>query len=130
MREGSLEEAVDLYRESAHLALELGSEQMLAEALVCMGHVEVTMGRPEVALVLAGAADALRQQNGTSWDSPSGSSALDELLRHGGQSLPPELADARFREGRALSRDQVIGLASHGPDWPPSTGAAPRPGDD
>jgi predicted ATPase/DNA-binding CsgD family transcriptional regulator len=128
-REGSLDEAVDLYRESAHLALELGNEDMLAEALVCMGHVEVTMGRPEVALVLAGAADALRQQNGTSWDSPSGSSELDELLRHGGRGLPRELADARFREGRALSRDQVIGLASHGPDWPPSTGAAPRPGD-
>jgi len=128
MKEGSVDEAVDLYHESARLALELGNEEFLAQHLVSMGHVEVKRGRPEVALVLAGAADAIRQASGTPWESPSGASELDDLVRQGGQGIPRELADARFREGRALPRDQAIGLALHGPGRPSGTRAASPPG--
>ena len=65
LREGALHEAVGLYREASLMALAVGNEVVLAENLLSMGHIAVVKGQPERALVLAGAADALREDTGT-----------------------------------------------------------------
>jgi len=111
LREGALHEAVGLYREASLMALAVGNEVVLAENLLSMGHIAVVKGQPERALVLAGAADALREDTGTPWDRPSGSSQLNDLVLIAGRSLNPELVSARLLEGRGLSYEQAIVLA-------------------
>lgn len=109
--EGALDEAVRLSEEIAQLAPAVGDDEGFIISLMCMGHIAVLKGQPEVALLLAGAADALRQESGVPWASPTGSNEFDELVRVAGDSMPTELVTFRLMEGRRLSRDQAIALA-------------------
>jgi hypothetical protein len=110
MADGALDEAVRLQQETLRLALDAEDDDGFAYVLICMGHIAAMQGRPEVALVLAGAADALRQETGIPWASPWGSDEWDQLVRVAGEDLPAELINARLVEGHALTRDQVIRL--------------------
>jgi hypothetical protein len=99
-----------LYQESLAISRELGERVAIAYLLESIGCLEALQGQPERALLLVGAASALREEIGAPL-SPTEKTKLEALLAPARQSLDEEKQSALAGEGRNLSLTQAIEYA-------------------
>jgi non-specific serine/threonine protein kinase len=105
--QGDHERALAHYQESLELAQTHGDKRLLAEALTGLASVVAAQRAPERAAQLFGAAEALRQQIGTSiqaWDRAAYERALGAVRA----ALPPETFATARAAGQTLPLATVL----------------------
>jgi DNA-binding CsgD family transcriptional regulator len=100
---GDYQLAVERWREGVMLMGERGDLRQLADALSGIANVATAWGIPRAALLLFGAADALRERTGTAMLWPLDIAAAEHSLAALQQALGEQAVAAGLREGRALS---------------------------
>jgi tetratricopeptide (TPR) repeat protein len=111
--EGDHAASASLLIQTLELGRQLGDKEMLCTFLEGAAHLASTMGRPERALLLAGAAAAQRE----AIDSvlfPVLGSLLDQWLAPARMALGTSRATSMLAAGHALSLEQALAEAS---DW-------------
>jgi non-specific serine/threonine protein kinase len=116
LRFGDSGAAAAAQREALSIFVEVGNPTGIATALEEMAMVETMEGRHERALLLAGAASALK--NDVGGGPPAELMRSEEVLDESRRSLDPEAADAAWNEGAAMGVDKAIALALERSDDP------------
>src|SRR5918996_385327 len=116
LRFGDSRAAAAAQREALSIFVEVGNPTGIATALEEMAMVETMEGRHERALLLAGAASALK--NDVGGGPPAELMRSEEVLDESRRSLDPEAADAAWNEGAAMGIDKAIAFALERPDDP------------
>jgi DNA-binding NarL/FixJ family response regulator len=107
------------------LQRDLGDRPGIAFVLERFAMVAATHDRPRQALQLAGASDALREQIGAPLGAAARSS-LEAMLTAARCRLEPDVAEAMWRQGRAMTVEQAIDCAMTRPAAERTDGAAAR----
>ena len=123
--QGDHERALAHYRESLELSQVHGDKRLLAEALSGFASVAAARSAPERAAQIFGAAEALRQQIGTSiqaWDRAAHERALGTVRA----ALPPETFATAMAAGQTLPLATIIAesIAETEPSTPHAATAA------
>ena len=104
--------AVERWREGVMLAGEHGDLRQVADALSGIANVAVAWGASRAALLLFGAAEALRERMGTTMLWPLDIAAAERSLTSLRQSIGERAVAAGLREGRALSLPEAMTIAA------------------
>lgn len=110
--EGNYPDARALYEESLTLSRELGNKGGIAYLLEGFACLTAAQGQFHRALVLAGAASALRKSIGAPL-SPAEQTVLSDRLKPPRHALGKDLATAAWTEGRSMTLQQAIDYALH-----------------
>jgi predicted ATPase/DNA-binding CsgD family transcriptional regulator len=111
-------------RASVQLCRSLGDPSAVVQVLERFVELAAALGLLEGALILGGAAEALRERGGSP-RSPRGQVKLNEALGPARRALPGEAGDAAWRTGRALSLDDAVAQALAITEAVPAPAAAP-----
>ncbi|MCA9878261.1 MAG: hypothetical protein KC442_10785, partial [Thermomicrobiales bacterium] len=103
--------AVERWREGVLLTGERGDLRQVADALSGIANVATTWGDSRVALLLFGAADAIRERMGTPMLSPLDIGPAERSLGILRASLGEQAISAGLREGRKLSLREAVAIA-------------------
>jgi hypothetical protein len=108
MLEGRYQQAEEELRECLEVALELGDLAGVALDLDRLGQATLALGRPERAVVMAAAADRLRESVGGGltvesgrWETEHPRDAAQRLLTH-------SQIDKAWAQGRAMSLEDAV----------------------
>ena len=93
---------------------QVGSKEGLAWGLEGLASVLADQGQPELAARLAGAADALREKMGITWEEPVTRVAFEGARARVRARLDEAAWTAAWAEGWALSLEQAIAHALQG----------------
>jgi non-specific serine/threonine protein kinase len=104
--------AVERWREGVLLTGERGDLRQVADALSGIANVATLWGVSQAALLLFGAADALRERMGIPMLSPLDIAPTERSLASLRQSLGEQAVAAGLREGRALSPRDALAVAA------------------
>jgi DNA-binding CsgD family transcriptional regulator len=104
--------AVARWREGVLLTGERGDLRQVADALSGIANVATTWGIPRAALLLFGAADAIRERIGTPMLSPLDIAPAGQSLASLRTSLGEQAVATGLQEGRALSLREAIAVAA------------------
>lgn len=104
--------AVERWREGVMLAGEHGDLRQVADALSGIANVAVAWGASRPALLLFGAAEALRERMGTTMLWPLDIAAAERSQTSLRQSIGERAVSAGLREGRALSLPEAMTIAA------------------
>jgi non-specific serine/threonine protein kinase len=102
-----LSEATHLYQESLIIYQGLGEKRLLAEALEAIGILAAAQEKPERALRLVGAAQALRKSTGSPLP-PVQSERIDNVVAPIMRMMGEEAAAQIIAEGRAMSVEEAV----------------------
>jgi non-specific serine/threonine protein kinase len=105
---GDCETADDRYRRSLLAALPLGDAIETSFEIQGVGMAAAGLGRPERALRLGGAAEAIWDETGAALDARFWLALLDKWFTHAREALPAEEATAAWKAGRQLSFERAI----------------------
>jgi hypothetical protein len=107
---GELEGVPGMLEESLRTNHELGDKTAIAYSLEDYAGFAAATGRPQQAMLLAGAADALREAIGGPL--PAGEqAALDRLLSAAAAALTEEEKQHHWERGRQMDLEDAIALA-------------------
>jgi len=122
---GNFAEARRLYAECLAVAQEMGDKVDTVDALDGFARLSVAEGRPEHALVIAGAAHAIRDRIGYETPKPW-RRRLQRSIDQAQAALAPDLAAAAWKHGSTLREQDAVLFALSGEAAPlkPSTAAA------
>jgi DNA-binding CsgD family transcriptional regulator len=104
--------AVERWREGVALAGDRGDLRQVADALTGIGNVAVAWGDARTALLLFGAAEALRERMGATMLWPLDIAAAERSLTSLRESNGEQTVAAGLREGRALSLAEAMTIAA------------------
>jgi predicted ATPase/DNA-binding CsgD family transcriptional regulator len=105
--DGDYERARDLARQGLGLALEMNNQLDIADSLASLAGVMALTGQPEQAARLLGAWDAALERMGAS-SQPADQPKLDRTIATARAQLAPEIFEAAWAEGRAMSLEQAV----------------------
>jgi predicted ATPase/DNA-binding SARP family transcriptional activator len=108
MLQGRYQQAEGKLRECLDVALELGDMAGVALDLDRLGQVAVALGRPERAVVLAAAADRLRESVGGGLTVESGRWATEHPRDAARRLLTDNEIDRAWAQGRAMSLEDAV----------------------
>jgi predicted ATPase/class 3 adenylate cyclase len=111
-RFGDSQAAAAAQREALKMFVEVGNPTGIAMTLEEMAMVETMEGRHELALGLAGAASALKDEIGGG--APAELMRSEEVLEESRRSLDLETAEEAWNAGAAMGTDKAIALALEG----------------
>jgi tetratricopeptide (TPR) repeat protein len=111
LKQGDLLDAEMLLKKCIKLFYEYGMRSDVVETLEYLALLATLQHRPDDALTLAGAANALRRSGGYPRVFMS-QEEYEEMLAQARQALDPQIATAAWRRGEDMPLDQVIALAS------------------
>ena len=117
---GDSERAAALFLESLQIYREHNTTTGIAECLAGLAGVAVANGQPRRAAWLFGKASALRAETGTEFD-PTDQEAIDRHTAKARAALGEATFSAARAEGRILSLDEVLALATAEPAQTSST---------
>jgi DNA-binding CsgD family transcriptional regulator len=86
-------------------------DRQVADAISCIASVAVGRGEPRTALLLLGAADALRERTGTAMVWPADIDAAERCLAAAREALPVREAGQALADGCKLSLAEAMALA-------------------
>jgi DNA-binding CsgD family transcriptional regulator len=104
--------AVARWREGVLLAGEHGDLRQVADALSGIANVATAWGASRAALLLFGAADALRERTGTTLLWPLDITAAEQSLTALRRSIGEKVVSDGLREGQALSIADAMAIAA------------------
>jgi hypothetical protein len=108
MLQGRLQQAEDELRECLEVAVELGDLAGVALDLDRLGQAAVALGHPERAVVVAGAADRLRESVGGGLTVESGRWATEHPRDAARRQLTNSQVDRAWAQGRAMSLEDAV----------------------
>jgi len=106
--------ARSLYADVFPVAAEVGDAQTVSDGLAVLGRAALTLGLPERAARLLGAAKALNAVAGFQEKSRA-LSAMDCAVEDARRTLPPPLFAAAWAEGQALTAEEAVAYALEEP---------------
>jgi non-specific serine/threonine protein kinase len=124
---GDLGKAAPRWLEWITLVGERGDQRQIADALSGIACVATTWGDIRAALLLFGAADALRERVGTAMLWPSDIAAVERSLATLRRLVGEDLVAATLTEGRMLPLAEAVAMAAGVAQPPAASIAADRP---
>jgi excisionase family DNA binding protein len=109
---GDYELAIGRLLEGISLIGEHRDMRQVADALSLIGCVASAWSEPRAALLIFGAADALRERVGGAMVWPADIAAVERSLAALRESLGEQAVEETFAAGRALSRDDAVAIAA------------------
>jgi hypothetical protein len=106
-RDGDHRRAADFYKEALAIFHKLGHRRGMVRVLEHLAACADDDGRPDRALILAGAAAAMRETLGISL-SQAEREELDEPIQSACEKLPKSEQTKAWAEGRSMTADQVL----------------------
>ena len=97
------------WREMMNIGVRIQELGKIELALIGLSHVAAAEERPERALRLMGAADALQRQ-WTTVPMPAPTPQVEQLQKHAWASLEPDIAQRVWNEGAQMATDEAIAL--------------------
>jgi hypothetical protein len=110
-RNGKLQEALPLYRETIKVWQEEGSLPALAHQLECFGYMAITNGDHEHAARLLGRAEATREELNTPSTDPLEISEMEQAMTQLAGAMGEVERDRVMAEGSEMSMDEAVALA-------------------
>jgi predicted ATPase/class 3 adenylate cyclase len=107
---GNYAEALDYYRETVLAFRDIGQTGAICHQLECFGFIALAQDRPERALQLFAAADALRKRASTPMI-PDEQRHYDEQVNTLRARMEPDKFETNWSAGKTLSMDEAIALA-------------------
>jgi tetratricopeptide (TPR) repeat protein len=111
MLQGRHQQAVSELRECLEIALELGDLAGVALDLDRLGQAAAALGQPERAVVMAGAADRLRESVGGGLTVESGRWATEHPRDAARRQLTDTQIDRAWAQGRTMSLEDALAYA-------------------
>ena len=106
-RHGEVDEALELYRGVLPKWKELGHRAAAAHELECIGFILMQRARPDRAVALLGAAQALRELSDSSMTPPE-RAEYEQALATLREQLGQEKFQQAWKFGQSMSMDQAI----------------------
>jgi predicted ATPase/class 3 adenylate cyclase len=115
--------AAAMYHESLALDVELGNRQGIAEGLERLSRVALAQGRPEHAVILLGAAEALRAHTGMPLPEAD-RDAVNRVIAAARDAMGITAFDAAWSRGRTIPLSEALAVARGGTALSSPTGPA------
>ena len=108
---GNYARALELYRETIIAFRDMGQRGAVAHQLECFAFIAIAQNQLDRAVRLLGAAEAWREQGGTSM-TPDELVGYQKQVAVAGEQMDSELFIKTWAEGRALTMEQAIQYAT------------------
>ena len=108
---GNYARALELYRETIIAFRDMGQRGAVAHQLECFAFIAIAQNQLDRAVRLLGAAEAWREQGGTSM-TPDELVGYQKQVKVAGEQMDSELFIKTWAEGRALTMEQAIQYAT------------------